>query len=115
MGVRQGGAFQYVGAGNGGVGASHAAELPFHAELEALAAAEPRLTYLATISRPGDPANTAWTGETGRVDGLAERLMTAFDPATTHAYAVGHDGMIAAVRRSLRAAGFGLSTESYGS
>ena len=96
------------------LGASHAVELPFHDELTALAATEPRLTYQATVSQPGAAGDRPWRGRTGRVDGLAAEVAEMIDPATAHVYAVGNKGMIAAVRDHVGRAGFGISTESYG-
>ncbi len=96
------------------LGASYQAELPFHAELEALADASPRLTYRPTVSRPDEPANHTWTGAKGRADVVARQLADGFDPATTHVYAVGNKGMIQSVTQSLGGAGFAISTESYG-
>jgi NAD(P)H-flavin reductase len=97
------------------LGASHAIELPFHDELAALASTDPRVRYVATVSRPGQPGDRAWDGAVGRVDALAPTVAGELDPATTRVYAVGHDGMIASVRASLGGAGFSISTESYGS
>lgn len=95
-------------------GASHADELVFRDELLDLAAHDTRIAYHPTISRPGAAENAAWTGATGRVDGLARQLAGALDPATTHVYAVGHAGMIDAVRKDLGGLDFAISTESYG-
>jgi len=95
-------------------GASLATEFPFYDELAALAEADERVDYVPTVSRPDDPANRMWRGATGRVDVVAQRVAPRFDPATTRVYAVGNEGMIAAVVRDLGAAGFTVSTESYG-
>jgi ferredoxin-NADP reductase len=96
------------------VGASYQHELPFHGELEALAAAEPEVTYLPTVSRPTEEANHSWSESTGRADVVARSIVDQFDPATTHVYAVGNAGMIRNVERDFGAAGFRVSTESYG-
>lgn len=96
------------------LGASHATELPFHDELTALATGDERVTYVPAVSRPGVPANRAWTGTTGRIDAVARTVAARLDPATTHVYAVGNAGMIASVRRDLGGAGFPVHTESYG-
>jgi len=96
------------------LGASLAAELPFHDELQALATREPHVTYIPTVSQPNDPANRSWSGSTGRVDALAREVASGLDPARTHVYAVGNPGMIEAVRRDLGGTGFEISTESYG-
>lgn len=96
------------------VGASYQHELPFHAELEALAAAEPNVTYIPTVSRPAEDPNGSWSGSTRRADVVARSIVDRFDPATTHVYAVGNAGMIRNVERDVGAAGFRVSTESYG-
>jgi NAD(P)H-flavin reductase len=96
-------------------GASLATELCFHDELVALAAADERVTYVPTVSRPDEAANRSWTGSTGRVDVLARQVVPGLDPATTRVYAVGNAGMIDAVAHDLGSAGFGVSSESYGS
>ncbi len=96
------------------LGASHAVELPFHEELTALAATEPRLNYQATISQPGAAGDRPWHGRTGRVDGLAADIAATIDPAGGHVYAVGNKGMIASVRDHVGRAGLRISTESYG-
>ena len=92
-------------------GASYATELAFGDEL---AGGDDRVRYVATVSRPTEPANRSWTGPTGRVDPLARMVAGGLDPRTTHVYAVGNGGMIKAVKRDLGGAGFRISTESYG-
>lgn len=96
------------------LGASYQQELPFHAELEALANAEPQVVYVPTVSRPGEEPNRTWAGTTGRADVVASSMAGQFDPATTHVYAVGNAGMIRNVQRHFGGAGFDVSTESYG-
>jgi NAD(P)H-flavin reductase len=96
------------------VGASYQHELPFHAELESLAAAEPHVTYVPTVSRPAEEPNRGWSGSTGRADVVARSIVDRFDPTTTHVYAVGNAGMIRNVERDFGRAGFRVSTESYG-
>jgi NAD(P)H-flavin reductase len=96
------------------LGASYQHELPFHTELEALAASEPRVTYVPTVSRPAEEPNRTWTGTTGRAEAVAMSMVDRFDRGTTHVYAVGHAGMIRNVARHFGAAGFDVSTESYG-
>lgn len=96
------------------LGASYQHELPFHAELEALAAAEPQVTYVPTVSRPGEAPNRTWTGSTGRADVVAAAMADDFDLRATHVYAVGNAGMIRNVERHFGGAGFEVSTESYG-
>ena len=94
-------------------GASHADELPYRAELEALAAGDARVDYRPTVSQPGDARNTGWTGATGRVDDLALSLAPGFDRRNTHAYACGNPAMVDRMRTELGRLGFGVSTEKF--
>jgi NAD(P)H-flavin reductase len=96
------------------LGASYAIELPFHDELRTLAGGSSQVTYVPTISRPGAPGDRPWNGSVGRVDAVAREVARSLDPGTTCVYAVGHAGMVAAVRADLAAAGFRIRTESYG-
>lgn len=96
------------------VGASYLDELPFHGELEALAAAAPQVMYLPTVSRPTEERNRGWSGSTGRAEVVVRTLVGRFEPASTHVYAVGNAGMIRNVEREVGAAGFRVTTESYG-
>jgi ferredoxin--NADP+ reductase len=82
-------------------GASHADELPYFAELTALAAAEDRVRYLPTISRPDAGTNAGWRHDVGRVDDLAGRIAGTCEPRTTHVYACGHPGMVQRVASEL--------------
>jgi NAD(P)H-flavin reductase len=94
-------------------GASHADELPYADELAALAASHPRLSYLPTVSRPGEARNSGWSGATGRVDELAIRAATTLDIASTQVLAIGNSGMIANVRTALGGRGFRVDTEAF--
>jgi ferredoxin-NADP reductase len=94
-------------------GASHADELPYADELDALAATHPRLSYLPTVSRPGEARNAGWSGVTGRVDEHAIRAASALDPASTQVLAIGNSGMIANVRTALGGRGFRVDTEAF--
>jgi ferredoxin--NADP+ reductase len=66
------------------------------------------LTYVPTISRPGDPRNAGWTGRTGR----AESVVTAvckdlgLKPDRTVVYICGNPEMILNVERALMERGF---------
>lgn len=97
-------------------GASHADELPYRAELEALAAANERVTYIPTVSRPEEARNQGWAGRTGRVDPLAMEIAGTLRSDATHTrvYACGNSGMVARVRQELGSAGFAVSTEAFG-
>ncbi len=94
-------------------GASHADELPYADELAGLAAAHPRLSYLPTVSRPGDARNVGWSGATGRVDEHAIRAAASLDPSSTQVLATGNAGMIANVRTALGGRGFPVDTEAF--
>lgn len=94
-------------------GASYADELPYRAELEALAASSPNVVYHPTVSRPTEARNRGWSGHTGRVDPFAIEQASSFDPSTTHAYACGNAGMVRNVRDALQPAGFPVSTEAF--
>jgi ferredoxin-NADP reductase len=94
-------------------GASNAEDLPYRAELEALAVADPRVRYVPTISQPQAAANQGWSGRTGRVDPLAVEVAASIPTAGTHVYACGNPGMVANVVRDLGAAGFDVSSEEF--
>lgn len=97
-------------------GASYQNEFGYREELERLAAAHPEfITYVPTVSRPDEPANQGWAGETGRVDTKVVEYLrrTGLDSGSTQAYACGHSGMLDAVERQLAPLGFQLRTENY--
>jgi len=94
-------------------GASHADELAYREELEALAAADARVEYRPTVSQPGDTRSTGWTGATGRVDDLALSAAPGFDRRNTCAYACGNPAMVERMRTELGRLGFGVSTEKF--
>jgi NAD(P)H-flavin reductase len=89
-------------------GASHADGLPYRDELTALAAADARVEYEATVSQ-----GPAGAGRSGRVDPLALERARALDPVDTHAYACGNPGMVSSVSAALARAGFGVSGEKF--
>jgi ferredoxin--NADP+ reductase len=94
-------------------GASYADELPYLRELQALAARDPRVRYVPTVSRPGEPRNRSWRGEQGRVDDLALRAAGELDASGARVYACGNPGMVQRVARELGALGFRVSTEAF--
>lgn len=96
-------------------GASYADEFGYDAELGALAAAHANIRFVATCSRPDDPRNAAWRGETGRVNAIVERHVRswALDPAQTCIYACGHPSMIADVRGRFAGSGFAFEEERF--
>jgi ferredoxin-NADP reductase len=93
-------------------GASHADELPYVEELTALAAADVRVQYQPTVSRPGVVRNRNWPHGSGRVDDLACRVAASLDPRRTHVYACGHPEMVKRVSGDLGAS-FAVSTEVF--
>jgi ferredoxin/flavodoxin---NADP+ reductase len=77
-----------------------------------------RITYVAAVSRPADPANAGWHGVTGRVDALLPGVLAAagVEPGDAVAYVCGNPGMTGAVERVLAAYGLGpeaVRTEAY--
>ena len=61
------------------VGASYMDEFTYRDELEGLASSHPDvLTYVPTVSRPGEEHNARWKGETGRVNNIVEQYAERF-------------------------------------
>ncbi len=97
-------------------GASYQDELVYDRELEKVAAERPdMLTFVPTVSRPGEDRNRGWTGETGRVNALLEKYVEEFGltPDDTLVYACGHPGMIEDVKERLRPRGFRVEEERF--
>jgi NAD(P)H-flavin reductase len=94
-------------------GASYVDELPYHDELVALAATDPRVEYVPTVSRPGEARNAGWSGQTGRVDPLASNVAVTLDRGDLRAYACGNPGMVSTVTSDLRALGIRVSSETF--
>ena len=86
-------------------GVSHAADLAYRDRLDAWDRGG-LVRYVPTVSRPGDPANAAWRGRTGRTDAALAEACGALDPATTVAYLCGNPGMVDGAERLLRSRGF---------
>lgn len=96
-------------------GASHAHELPYAAELVELAAQDPRVHYLPTVSRPGDRANRGWAGRVGRVEAHLLATLQPLGPAENVAvYACGHPEMVGNVQSLLTPMGYRVSAEDFG-
>jgi ferredoxin/flavodoxin---NADP+ reductase len=87
-------------------GASRSWEFGYREEIAAVAAEVPWLTYVPTISRPWE--DTAWTGETGRVEDLIRKYTDEWELAatTTTTYACGHPQMIEHAKGILERKGF---------
>ena len=95
-------------------GAPLAARLVYREEFEALAKQYPdRFTYVPVVSRPEDPRNAAWRGDTGLVSVLAQRLLPQLDPSHTTIYACGHPHMINAVLHAYRPEHFRVQAEAF--
>jgi ferredoxin-NADP reductase len=97
-------------------GASYQGEFGYRDELASLAASDPdRVRYIPTVSRPDEPANASWSGQTGRVDTIVDDYLktNGLEPATTRIYACGNSGMLDVVAPRYQAAGFRVLTESY--
>jgi len=91
-------------------GASYADELGYRDELSAKA------TYVPVVSRPTEPRNAGWTGETGRVNALLPAYLArrGLGPDRTMIYACGHPGMVEAVRAEAKRLGYAVRDEDYG-
>ncbi len=94
-------------------GASHQDELPYLPEFTAIAAANPRVRYEPTVSRPSAPRNVGWNGTVGRVDALASRVAANLESSRTHVYACGNGEMVKRVVTELGSSGFAVSTEIF--
>lgn len=97
-------------------GASYQNEFGYRDELESLASHFPDLvTYLPTVSRSQEPANSGWNGSQGRVDAIVEpyRQQAGLQPDTTRIYACGHSGMLDVISQQYRPMGYQVVTENY--
>lgn len=96
-------------------GASFLDELGYDDELRALAARNPNVIFVPTCSRPADPRNVRWGGQTGRVHTVVERYVTEWGltPHETCIYACGHPGMIEDLRRRYAGSGFEFEEERF--
>jgi ferredoxin/flavodoxin---NADP+ reductase len=85
-------------------GASRSWELGYREEIFKIAAEVPWLTYIPTVSRPGE--DKIWDGETGRVDDVIRKYAGSWGltPENTKAYLCGHPGMIETATGILRRA-----------
>ena len=73
------------------------------------------ITFLPTISRPGERENDGWSGNTGRVNNIVEDKIQEFNliPQDTMVYACGHPGMIEDVKERLTPLGFDFLEERF--
>jgi ferredoxin-NADP reductase len=96
-------------------GASYADELAYRNELETLSARVGFVTYVPAISRPGEPRNAGWTGETGRLPSIASKHAELFEleSGRPRVYACGHPAMVAAIHAQLETANVPVATEAF--
>jgi ferredoxin-NADP reductase len=75
--------------------------------IAALVARGLALTYVPTVSRPGDPANARWQGRTGRAEAILPSVLASAElpPGGFVAYLCGNPGMVTAAEVALRDAG----------
>lgn len=96
-------------------GASYVDELGYDAELTALAAQHANVEFVATCSRPHEPRNAQWRGETGRVNTIVERYVRewALEPTETCIYVCGNPQMIEDVKARYASTGFHVESEGF--
>ena len=90
-------------------GCSYAEELGYRDYLEGLASdGSYPLTYVPTISRPGDPRNAGWSGRTGRAEHVVGQVCRdlGLRPDRTVVYICGNPEMILNVEGELMNRGF---------
>jgi ferredoxin--NADP+ reductase len=66
------------------------------------------VTYIPTVSRPGDPSNAGWTGRTGRVESIVAPVLDelGLTPENAIAYICGNPDMILSAEETLLGRGF---------
>ncbi len=96
-------------------GASYCDELGYDDELRDMAARHSNVVFVPTCSRPGDPRNASWRGQTGRVHTIVERYVRQWElePRDTCIYACGHPGMIEDLRNRYTGTGFTFEEERF--
>ena len=97
-------------------GASYHDEFGYDDELRKLASERPDVvTFVPTVSRPNEPRNEGWTGETGRVNTIVEKYIEEFGlaPEDTLVYACGHPQMIEDVKSRVKALDFAFEEERF--
>jgi ferredoxin/flavodoxin---NADP+ reductase len=90
-------------------GVSYAEELGYREQLERWeGSGEYPVTYIPTVSRPNDPANTGWTGRTGRVEAILGPILDelGLSPGDSIAYLCGNPDMILAAEATLLERGY---------
>jgi ferredoxin-NADP reductase len=94
-------------------GAGAADGLPYRDELAALAEADPRVRYEATVSRVAGTGTGAGGVRTGRVDSLVAEAIRSLSPRDTQAYVCGNPDMVTTVAAQLLARGFPVAREAF--
>jgi ferredoxin--NADP+ reductase len=96
-------------------GASFENELAYRAELQELSTIHDDIFYTPTVSRPQDPENNRWEGETGRVNSIFYKYIDKFSLShqNTLIYACGHPRMVEDVKAQARGKGFRVKVEKY--
>ena len=90
-------------------GVSYEADLGYRELLEGWErSGEFPVTYVPTVSRPGDPSNASWTGRTGRVESIVGPVFDelGLTPANAIAYICGNPDMILSAEETLLGRGF---------
>ena len=98
------------------LGASHHDELTYDVEFADLAENHPDVVrFIPTVSRPDDPRNQDWKGQTGRVNAIAEDYLEKFHlpKDDTLVYACGHPGMIEDMKAKLPPQGWRFKEERF--
>ena len=98
------------------LGACYADELTYDQELPDLAARHPDdIKFVPTVSRPGEPRNSAWQGAKGRVNTISDEYLDRFNPPMddTMVYACGHPGMIEDVKAEIPPKGWKFKEERF--
>ena len=92
-------------------GASFQDEFGYDAELSHTRG----VIYIPTVSRPDDPRNVAWQGETKRVNLRVEDFLARCNlrPENSMVYVCGNGGMIADVKARLEPKGWLVKTEKF--
>jgi NAD(P)H-flavin reductase len=96
-------------------GGSFGDELGYDDELKALAERNVQVRFVPTCSRPDDPRNVGWNGQTGRVHTIVESHVRAWElePGDTCIYACGHPQMIEDLRGRYTDTGFAFEEERF--
>ena len=98
------------------LGASYQDELTYDVEFAELAERYPGVvSFIPTVSRPDDPRNEGWDGQTGRVNAIAENYLDELHlpKDDTLVYACGHPGMIEDMKTKLPPQGWRFKEERF--